>query len=151
MTDESSSLLRTLVQYNYSKEASHLQSTLEAFLTHVESSIPTIWVEEEQGSSLIPVCKKKQFFGYFFITKAKKKLILGFPAQPRITYHPPASKIFIAFPRIDVKNTTHIANFQLNLAAICFFMLWADYGLIVHAKSQKFSRTSFLLAIYFKK
>ena len=41
-------------------------------------------------------------------------------------FQPPASKIFITFQLINVKNRRHIVNYQFNLAAI-----WLVYGWLV--------------------
>ena len=38
-------------------------------------------------------------------------------------FQPPASKIFIAFQLINVKNCHQITNYQFNLAAICLLLV----------------------------
>ena len=45
-----------------------------------------------------------------FQTLGHKKLIICFSGTARVTFNPPASKIFIAFQLINVKNRQHIVN-----------------------------------------
>ena len=48
-------------------------------------------------------------------------------------FHPPASKIFIAFQLINVENRRHIMNYQFNLAAICLVYGWLNSGALALA------------------
>ena len=54
----------------------------------------------------------------------QKKLMICFSGTARVTFNPPASKIFIAFQLINVKNRHQITNYQFNLAAICLVYGW---------------------------
>ena len=49
----------------------------------------------------------------------QKKLIICFSGTARVTFKPPASKIFIAFPVFTFKNCLYIANCQFRSAVIC--------------------------------
>ena len=67
---------------------------------------------------------------------------------PPMSLSTPASKLFIAFPLINVKNHQHIVNYQFNLIAICLVWLvdWLNSGapplMIGHPlfKVEKFHR-----------
>ena len=39
-------VLKTMVRFNYDKEAEHLQRTYDNILTMLEKSIPEIWIDE---------------------------------------------------------------------------------------------------------
>ena len=49
----------------------------------------------------------------------KAKLIICFSGTSCVTFNPPASKIFIAFPVFTLKNRLYIANCQFRSAVIC--------------------------------
>ena len=53
------------------------------------------------------------------INLGQKKLIICFSGTARVTFNPPASKIFIAFPVFTFENRLHIANCQFRSAVIC--------------------------------
>ena len=48
-----------------------------------------------------------------------KKLIICFSFTARVTFNPPAPKIFIAFPVFTLKIRLYIVNCQFKLAIIC--------------------------------
>ena len=48
-----------------------------------------------------------------------EKLIICFSGTARVTFNPPASKIFIAFQVFTLKNRLYIANCQFRSAVIC--------------------------------
>ena len=66
--------------------------------------------------------------------------------RPRLHHFQlPASKIFIAFQLINVKNRRHIVNYQFSLAAICLVYGWlvefwctCSHDSAPHIKSRKF-------------
>ena len=74
-----------------------------------------------------------------------KKLIICFSGTARITFNPPASKIFIAFPVFILKNRLYIANCQFRSAVICaiLFVDWLVRILKVENFSGNYSDTSF--------
>ena len=66
-----------------------------------------------------------------------KKLIICFSGTARVTFNPPASKIFIAFSVFTLKNRLYIGNCQFRSAVICrHFVCWLAGA---HTKSRKFS------------
>ena len=67
-----------------------------------------------------------------------KKLIICFSGTARVTFNPPAPKIFIAFPVFILKNRLYIANCQFRSAVICrHFVCWLAGA---HTKSRNFFR-----------
>ena len=73
-----------------------------------------------------------------------KKLIIISQAPPA-SLSPPASKIFIAFQLINMKNRRHIVNYQFNLAAICLFMVgWLNSGAPALAIRHHLLKSEFL-------
>ena len=48
LSDEVNGLVKVLVQFNNDKEASKLQETFGSFLNLIDTSVPSIWLDEAE-------------------------------------------------------------------------------------------------------
>lgn len=55
LSDEVNGLVKVLVQFNNDKEASKLQETFGSFLNLIDTSVPSIWLDEaeDEGESVV--------------------------------------------------------------------------------------------------